>query len=101
MEDIKFHQCVRLNRFENERQITFIPPDGDFELMTYRVQGASKALFVVEVKTDKSGRRLDYNVRVKSNYKAKSVANDVEFYIPVPNDCQNPTFMVNRTQFLC
>ncbi len=28
LEDIKFHQCVRLARFENDRTISFIPPDG-------------------------------------------------------------------------
>ncbi len=33
MEDIKFHQCVRLARFENDRTISFIPPDGNFDLM--------------------------------------------------------------------
>ena len=32
-EDIKFHQCVRLTRFENDRTISFIPPDGNFDLM--------------------------------------------------------------------
>lgn len=37
MEDIKFHQCVRLNKFDNDRNISFIPPDGEFNLMTYRV----------------------------------------------------------------
>lgn len=26
LEDIKFHQCVRLARFENDRTISFIPP---------------------------------------------------------------------------
>ena len=35
-EDMKFHQCVRLSKFENERLITFIPPDGEFELISYR-----------------------------------------------------------------
>lgn len=38
LDDIKFHQCVRLTRFENERTISFIPPDGDFELMSYRLE---------------------------------------------------------------
>lgn len=33
LEDIKFHQCVRLARFENDRTIAFIPPDGNFDLM--------------------------------------------------------------------
>ena len=48
MEDVKFHQCVRLSRFENDRTISFIPPDGEFELMSYRlhshVSGTSSAL---------------------------------------------------------
>ena len=37
IDDIKFHQCVRLGRFDRDRSITFIPPDGLFELMTYRI----------------------------------------------------------------
>lgn len=37
MEDVKFHQCVRLARFETDRTISFIPPDGEFELMSYRL----------------------------------------------------------------
>ena len=36
LEDVKFHQCVRLSRFDNDRTISFIPPDGEFELMSYR-----------------------------------------------------------------
>jgi AP-1 complex subunit mu len=37
LEDVKFHQCVRLSRFENDRTISFVPPDGEFELMSYRL----------------------------------------------------------------
>ena len=43
MEDIKFHQCVRLARFENDRTISFIPPDGEFELMSYRLSTQARA----------------------------------------------------------
>lgn len=45
MEDIRFHQCVRLSRFENDRTISFIPPDGDFDLMTYRLNTKVPNLF--------------------------------------------------------
>ena len=41
LEDVKFHQCVRLSRFENDRTISFIPPDGEFELMSYRLDNFS------------------------------------------------------------
>lgn len=37
LEDVKFHQCVRLTRFDNDRTISFVPPDGEFELMSYRL----------------------------------------------------------------
>ena len=37
IDDIKFHQCVRLGKFDKDRSITFIPPDGQFEIMTYRI----------------------------------------------------------------
>jgi AP-1 complex subunit mu len=37
MEDVTFHQCVRLSRFDNDRTISFVPPDGEFELMSYRL----------------------------------------------------------------
>jgi len=39
MDDASFHPCVRLNKWEQSRVISFIPPDGQFELMKYRVLG--------------------------------------------------------------
>ena len=37
IDDCSFHRCVRLGQFDQDRTITFIPPDGEFELMKYRV----------------------------------------------------------------
>eukprot|EP00754_Rhynchopus_humris_P025901 Rhum_TRINITY_DN14977_c4_g1::Rhum_TRINITY_DN14977_c4_g1_i1::g.131955::m.131955/K11826/AP2M1; AP-2 complex subunit mu-1 len=36
LEDTTFHQCVRLGKFESNRSISFVPPDGSFQLMKYR-----------------------------------------------------------------
>lgn len=33
LDDCRFHQCVRLHDFNSSRTISFIPPDGEFELM--------------------------------------------------------------------
>lgn len=38
IDDCSFHPCVRYARYERERVISFVPPDGQFELMQYRVQ---------------------------------------------------------------
>lgn len=37
IDDCSFHPCVRYNRFEREKVVSFVPPDGAFELMRYRV----------------------------------------------------------------
>jgi AP-1 complex subunit mu len=94
MEDIKFHQCVRLSRFENDRTISFIPPDGEFELMSYRLTTHVKPLIWVETVVDRSSSRtrVEYMVKAKSNFKSRSVANNVEILIPVPSDVDTPNF---------
>ncbi|XP_007107325.1 AP-1 complex subunit mu-2 isoform X3 [Physeter macrocephalus] len=69
LEDVKFHQCVRLSRFDNDRTISFIPPDGDFELMSYRL-----------------------STQAKGQFKKQSVANSVEISVPVPSDADSPRF---------
>mmetsp|Transcript_19379 Transcript_19379/g.49676 ORF Transcript_19379/g.49676 Transcript_19379/m.49676 type:complete len:425 (-) Transcript_19379:582-1856(-) len=96
MEDMKFHQCVRLARFENDRTIAFIPPDGEFELMTYRLDTHVKPLVWVETVVESFGRsRVEYLVKLRSQFKARSTANSVKILIPVPQDADSPTFKTN------
>ena len=38
VQDVTFHQCVNLGRFNTEKVVSFVPPDGEFELMKYRCQ---------------------------------------------------------------
>lgn len=33
LDSCQFHQCVKLNKYETDRSISFTPPDGEFELM--------------------------------------------------------------------
>lgn len=95
MEDVKFHQCVRLHRFESDRTISFIPPDGEFELLSYRVGTQVKPLIWAEVAVESySGTRLEYFIKAKSNYKRRSTASNVNIYIPVPEDAESPKFKV-------
>ena len=93
MEDIKFHQCVRLARFENDRTISFIPPDGEFELMSYRLNTQVKPLLWIEAVVEPhSHSRIEYMIKAKSQFKQRSTANNVEILIPVPSDADTPSF---------
>lgn len=93
MEDVKFHQCVRLSRFENDRTISFIPPDGEFELMSYRLSTQVKPLIWAEAVVERhEGSRIEFLVKCKAQFKRRSTANNVEIYVPVPDDADSPKF---------
>ncbi|EJP65017.1 hypothetical protein NHJ13051_004768 [Beauveria bassiana] len=96
MEDVKFHQCVRLARFENDRTISFIPPDGEFELMSYRLNTHVKPLIWVECAIEShSGSRIEYMLKARAQFKRRSTANNVEIIVPVPDDADSPRFRTN------
>ncbi|KAJ0037991.1 hypothetical protein Pint_22883 [Pistacia integerrima] len=91
LDDIKFHQCVRLARFENDRTISFIPPDGSFDLMTYRLNTQVKPLIWVEAQVEKHSRsRVEILVKARSQFKERSTATNVEIELPVSADASNP-----------
>lgn len=92
LEDIKFHQCVRLAKFENDRTISFIPPDGSFELMSYRLNTQVKPPIWVDAVIEQRATRVDYVVKARTQLKPRAVANNVKIAIPVPPDVDTPKF---------
>ena len=44
IDDCSFHPCVRYGRYEMDKVISFVPPDGNFELMRYRVRNLLQPL---------------------------------------------------------
>lgn len=41
IDDCSFHPCVRYGRYEDDHVVSFVPPDGNFELMRYRVRNTT------------------------------------------------------------
>jgi AP-2 complex subunit mu-1 len=53
IDDVTFHRCVKLGQFDVDRTISFIPPDGEFELMKYRItQNVNLPFKVIPVVTE-------------------------------------------------
>ena len=36
-DDVSFHPCIRFRRWESEKVLSFVPPDGNFRLMSYHI----------------------------------------------------------------
>ncbi|VVT56484.1 uncharacterized protein SAPINGB_P005093 [Magnusiomyces paraingens] len=97
LEDVKFHQCVRLSRFESDRTISFIPPDGEFELMSYRLNTTVKPLIWIDCQIRNfSNTRIEIKARARAQFKSRSHANDIDITIPVPEDADSPRLKVSQ-----
>jgi AP-2 complex subunit mu-1 len=95
MDDCQFHQCVKLGRFDSDRTIHFIPPDGEFELMRYRMTENIAVPFKVRaVVNEVSPSRVEITVTVKSLFSDKMYAQNVVLKIPVPLNTASTTVYV-------
>ena len=85
LDDCQFHQCVRLGKFQTERVISFVPPDGEFELMKYRTTENINIPFkITPTVYSSSPTRLEYKISLKSLFSDKFSGQNVVIKIPVP-----------------
>lgn len=86
MDDVQFHQCVKLGTFEADRTITFVPPDGEFELMRYRTTSNINLAFKVQPIVDESRSRVEYKILIRATFSRNLFASNVVVKIPCPGN---------------
>lgn len=92
LDDYRFHQCVRLSKFDMDREITFIPPDGVFELMTYRITENIESPFKLLPNVKVLGRnKLEISLQVSAMYDRNITATNVSIDIPCPKNTARST----------
>jgi len=92
MDHCSFHQCVRLGKFGTDRTISFCPPDGEFELMQYRISENIHLPFKIFPQIDEvSATRIDSQVRVRAEFTNTFMAYDVLVKIPTPLNTADST----------
>lgn len=85
LEDCQFHQCVKLGKFDSNRTISFVPPDGEFELMRYRaVENINLPFKIIPQVTEVGRRKVEYDITVKASFGSKLHATDVVVRVPTP-----------------
>jgi len=88
IDDVTFHRCVKLNQFDIDRTINFVPPDGEFELMKYRITTNVNLPFqLTHREVREHGRsRVEYEITLKGSFSGKLFANNVLMSIPTPTN---------------
>jgi len=49
-DDVSFHPCVRYKKWDSERILSFVPPDGNFRLLSYHIGSGSVVAIPVYVR---------------------------------------------------
>ena len=84
IDDCTFHRCEQLGKFDADRTITFVPPDGEFELMRYRItENVNLPFRVIPVVEEQGATRVVFNIKAIANFSSQLFATNVAFKIPV------------------
>lgn len=77
---------MKLPKFDKERAITFVPPDGVFELMTYRITDNINLPFKIMPVLNDLGRKIEVRVKLKSIFDRTIFATNVALKVPCPKN---------------
>lgn len=98
LEDIAFHPCVRLNRYDEEQKIQFIPPDGEFLVLSYRSSGhLVPPLIIAGARIEEiSPTRTEMRFFLKAEFSDIRMAEKVRLYIPCPDNTATVSVVVGK-----
>jgi len=96
LDDCSFHRCVRLGKFDADRTITFIPPDGEFELMKYRVATAAQPFRLLPNIVEVNKLTLTVNIKIASDFPEDKKAVNVIVRIPMPPTAASASFQLGK-----
>ena len=99
LDDVSFHPCVRYNRFEQHKVVSFVPPDGSFKLMNYRVKGQLQLPIYVKPQMSWSQNGGKVSVMVGTKNTGGKQVEECVITIPFPKTVANANLTVNHGSF--
>jgi len=92
LDDCNFHECVDLKDFESLKTLAINPPDGEFLVMNYRINGEFPAPFrIYPFIEETSPHKITVTLKVRSSFPPNHFATGVVLKFPVPKSTSNVT----------
>ncbi|CEI94906.1 hypothetical protein G6F70_004747 [Rhizopus microsporus] len=102
IDDVSFHPCVRYRKWESERVLSFVPPDGHFKLMSYRASLSPNQALPLHIKpqitSTKNGGRFDIMIHPRST-DGKPIEK-VALTFPMPKSTTSVNATCNSGQYM-
>lgn len=84
LNDVRFHPCVRFRPWESNQILSFVPPDGQFKLMSYRVKKLKNTPIYVkpQLSSDSGTCRINVLVGIRNDPGKTIDSISVQFQLP-------------------
>eukprot|EP00474_Spongospora_subterranea_P010167 CRZ10625.1 hypothetical protein [Spongospora subterranea] len=93
LDDCNFHECIRTDDFETQRILRFIPPDGEFSVMNYRMTSDFRAPFRIfpffEMPTP---FKCELTIKIRADIPDNHYGANLVISLPVPKDTSSASF---------
>ncbi|XP_008781178.1 AP-3 complex subunit mu isoform X8 [Phoenix dactylifera] len=85
LNDVRFHPCVRFRPWESDQILSFVPPDGQFKLMSYRVKKLKSTPIYVkpQLTSDAGNCRINVLVGIRNDPGKTIDSITVQFQLPL------------------
>ncbi|KAK3023337.1 hypothetical protein RJ639_043524 [Escallonia herrerae] len=84
LNDVRFHPCVRFRPWESHQILSFVPPDGQFKLMSYRVKKLKNTPIYVKPQLSSDSGTCRINVLVGLRNDPGKTIDSITVQFPLP-----------------
>jgi len=85
LDDCNFHECVNLDEFSSLRTLSFLPPEGEFAVMNYRITGDFRAPFSIFPHVEQmSPTRLEISIKIRADIPETNYGGNVQVTCMLP-----------------
>lgn len=98
-DDVSFHPCVRFKRWESERILSFIPPDGNFRLMSYHINAQNSVAIPIYINHNINFKLNKIDITVGPKQTIGRTVENVIIEIPMPTCVTNVSLLQNQGKY--
>jgi len=102
LDDVSFHPCVRYKRWESEKVLSFVPPDGNFKLCSYHVgnQGGMVSVpLYIRHNIQYAGSGGKFEVTVGPRHTSGKVVESVKVSASLPKQVTNVNLLPTQGEY--
>jgi len=99
LDDCSFHDCVNLSEFEAGRVLSFLPPDGEFVVLNYRLTGEYRTPFRIFPSIEETGAKsLEITILARAEMEPTHFGANVVLELPLPRCTTTATCQLMNSQ---